>query len=439
MRGLLVAAQASGCGKTAATLGLIAALKARNVPVAPAKAGPDFIDCSWLAAIAGRPALNLDAWMARDEARLVKAVEEFGSGAFLVVEGAMGLYDGPANSSAAALASLLGLPVLLLLNARGMGQSIAALAEGFLGHEPQWQDRPKPAFCGLVSTHTGSPKHAGLLAEALGPVCKRFDVPFLGCLGRTGAPQIPSRHLGLVQASEMELPDTSALARWFSCDLDRLRLEPNPPAPRKTGSIGPGPVIAIARDAAFSFCYADLPSLLESLGARCVFFSPLNDTELPACDGIYLPGGYPELHAPELAANTALRTALAAFRGPIYGECGGYMYLMESLEDTTGQKWPMTGLLQGHATTQKRAASLGYRKACCAAWPDIACTGHEFHYCIADTPSDCQPLWRCADSAGNDLGSQGQIRGNVAGSWVHLYPLGSEAFWRRWLEWCAGQ
>lgn len=221
-----------------------------------------------------------------------------------------------------------------------MGQSIAPLAEGFLAHEPQRQspERPKPAFCGIICTHTGSRKHESLLADALAPVAERFGVPFLGCLGRNGAPQIPLSHLGLVQAGEMELPDEGGVAHWFNCDTSKLDFGLNPARAVRTAKKPKGPVIAGARDAAFSFCYADLPDLLQSFGARCVFFSPLSDGNLPACDGIYLPGGYPELYGPQLAANTAMLSALKAFSGPIYGKCGGYVYFMESIIGLDGQK-----------------------------------------------------------------------------------------------------
>jgi cobyrinic acid a,c-diamide synthase len=490
---LLVAGTSSGAGKTSTTLALLCALEARGIEAAAAKCGPDYIDAGFLTAMTGRAAPNLDVWMSRvggvrvaasgcgaDRERFWRREGTLPTGLarlfarlcatadMVVAEGAMALYDGADGGvgSAAHLAVLLRLPVLLVISAASLGQSVGALAEGFLCHHPSWlpPDGPKPVFAGIVCSHVGREKHRDMLRAALSDVEERLHVPLLGLLPREGAPQLASRHLGLVQAEETEL-DSGALADWFeaNCDLDLL-LERIGFGPKRSGRASamearPASVVrrkpayracpaagirvGIARDAAFSFCYADLPDLLVEFGARCVFFSPLADAAPPSCDALYFPGGYPELHAGALAANTAMLSALrrVAARGtPVYGECGGYMYLMRSLR-SSGVEYVMSGLLPLDCEMDGKWAALGYRAV--RALPDGAgrgglwARGHEFHYgrIVGMRPLECacSPLWRVYDSRGEDLGEEGCRKGNVSGSWVHLYPEGARAFWKLWL------
>lgn len=486
--GLLVAAPSSSAGKTVATVALISALRQRGLAVRAAKAGPDFIDTAYLAAASGAPAANLDPWMCgaarrkRDAglARLRRRLLAFGGKApdLEVVEGAMGLHDGgPGGAgSAAELASLLDLPVLLLLNVRGMGQSVAALAEGFLRHRPA---RARPRFLGLICTHSGGTGHEKLLREALGPVVEEEGVPLLGFLPRADAPKLASRHLGLVEAREgLRALDLDGLGRWFAahCDVPALlgalgiaeapcagaspgtgappeQAAPSPPSaffpwrPARPGHPTRRALrIGIARDAAFSFCYADLPALLAELGAEPVFFSPLADAAPPAgCAALYFPGGYPELHAGALAANTAMIGALRALAAqglPIYGECGGYIYLMRELE-AEGHRHHLAGLLPLSCRLESRLVALGYREAeplpgwlpAVAGKAPIVVRGHEFHYARLTTglPPACRPLWQVRDASGLTRGPEGCRMGRVAGSWLHLYPEGSRRFWRAWL------
>lgn len=481
--GLLIAGTGSSAGKTVAALGLIRALRGLGLEVRAAKTGPDFIDTAFLAAASGAPAANLDAWMCRPGrkgrprtvppglARLRKRLLAPVGGRradIWVVEGAMGLYDGGPSGAggAAGLAALLGLPVLLVLNVRGMGQSVAALAEGFLRHEPPGG---RPRFLGLVCTHSGGAGHENLLAEALEPVLRRERVPLFGFLPRAGAPSLASRHLGLVEAGEaLAGLDLEGLGRWFAaqCDvtamLRALGVTPPPrPAPAsptgapKAAAFFPGRPrrspgrlrIGIARDAAFSFCYADLPPLLAELGAEPVFFSPLADAAPPGdCAGLYFPGGYPELHAEALGANAPMLAALRALaaRGlPIYGECGGYIYLMRELE-AAGRRHALAGLLPLACHMGEHLAALGYREAVpVPGWlPEgaekapLTVRGHEFHYARLNDralPPGCAPLWRVSDAAGKARGLEGCRLGRVAGSWLHLFPEGSRRFWRAWL------
>ncbi|MBD5418054.1 MAG: cobyrinate a,c-diamide synthase [Desulfovibrio sp.] len=487
--GLLMAGTASGAGKTVAALGLIRALRRLGLEVAAAKTGPDFIDTAFLAQASGGAAANLDVWMCRAGAkarrrgvpaglarlrrRLLSPVAGSKPDVW-VVEGAMGLYDGGPDGAggAAQLAKALDLPVLLVLNVRGMGQSVAALAEGFLRHKLRGG---RPRFLGLICTQSGGAAHEKLLHEALAPVLAREKLPLFGFLPRAGAPKLASRHLGLVEAREaLEGRDLDGIGRWFAghCDVAAILRaldvpQPQPAAaptssPRDSGStaffpfrrragrtIG-RPRIGIARDAAFSFCYADLPALLAGLGAEPVFFSPLADAAPPeGCAGLYFPGGYPELHAEALAANTAMVAALREFAGrglPVYGECGGYIYLMREVQ-VGGARHALAGLLPLTCHLGDRLAALGYREAeplpgWLPARPEsekspLVVRGHEFHYARlnhAELPPDCVPLWRVSDAAGEPRGLEGCRLGRVAGSWLHLYPEGSRRFWKAWLE-----
>lgn len=646
--GIVIGGTGSNTGKTTITLALLCALASRGLAVRAAKTGPDYIDAAFHAAITGQPAANLDAWMCR-QAPATPAEKPFTGGKglpkglqtvfermaaspsgtgrapdLLLVEGAMGLYDGghAGAGSTAHLAALLDLPILLVCSAAGLGQSIAALVEGYLRHKPQWLNAKStpPRFLGIVCTHIGSQRHAEIITDALKPLEKSDNVPLLALLPRKGAPELQSRHLGLVEAREA-LPalDRDALTHWLeeNCRLDallkragvahapsrgaasgspektdtnnacqrgdtcegkrvgrrenkcedksgdksgdepegmcgartagiakrglRLRaiggvaaLSENladrgtpatvsrtisappaampesalaarffPPSQPVTTTIrnsaiqadnqepqqdvanlfasglatvagtkvrttrgAPRPLIGMAWDAAFSFCYADLPALLTELGADVVPFSPLRDAAPPqGCTGLYFPGGYPELHAEELGSNLPMLRrlrALAQQNLPIYGECGGYIYLMRSLrmEDQPElREYAMAGLLPLHCVLGKTRAALGYRAALALpGWPERAARlttsfagqpdsrpgsnplwvrGHEFHYAREDDgplPPRCAPLWQLHDSKGTLLRQEGCRCGSVAGTWLHCYPEGARTFWRAWLK-----
>ncbi|MBB5144040.1 AAA family ATPase [Desulfovibrio intestinalis] len=541
--GIVIGGTGSNTGKTTVTLALLCALASRGLAVRAAKTGPDYIDAAFHAAITGQPAANLDTWMCRqlpanpqekpstDDNRLPQGLQTVfnrmsassvsgGAPHMLLVEGAMGLYDGGHRGagSTAQLAALLDLPILLVCSAAGLGQSVAALVEGYLRHKPQWLNARStpPRFLGIVCTHIGSQRHAEIISDALKPLEKSDNIPLMALLPRAGAPELQSRHLGLVEAREA-LPalDRAALAQWLenNCRLDDLlkqagvaapkakaasakgtnevgkeaeerrdirgskdknicsvtvspraahqtncdapapsrltavksaapvpqhtdsaRLNPEPEnvaaqdamwcdalaarffPPRQPGakairktatqsaSLGvreiladssalplqptlPAqmkqtrgkscPVVGMAWDAAFSFCYADLPALLTELGADVVPFSPLRDAAPPSgCTALYFPGGYPELHAEELAGNTLMLQALrelAHNNMPIYGECGGYIYLMQSLRlegASETRKYDMAGLLPSSCTIGRSRTALGYRAALALpGWP----------------------------------------------------------------------
>jgi cobyrinic acid a,c-diamide synthase len=421
--GLIVAAPRSGAGKTTITLGLLAALRRRGLGVQAAKAGPDYIDPAFHQAATGRPSVNLDSW-AMPPALLDALVAEAGAKAdLLVIEGAMGLFDGipaaPRRSGASAdLAARFALPVLLVIDVAGQAQSAAAVVRGFAAHDPEVR------IGGIVLNRIGSERHVRLIAGAIAPL----DLPILGSIPRDAGLALPERHLGLVQAGEHG--DLAArLARLADMaethlDLDAiLGLATLPP---------PGARIALAQDEAFSFVYPHVLAGWRQAGAEIAPFSPLADEAPPEhCDSCWLPGGYPELHAGRLAAAESFRAGLARFAAtrPVHGECGGYMVLGESLEDADGVSHRMAGLL-GHATSfAHRKLHLGYRQARLLADSPLGAAGallrgHEFHYAALIAPGDDAPLAELADGEGKTLGPAGGRRGQVTGAFFHAIAKG---------------
>lgn len=416
--GLILAAPASGAGKTTVTLGLLRALKRKGVPVRGAKSGPDYIDPRFHEAACQRPCLNLDAWAMRPERLIALAA---GDGP-LLIEGAMGLFDGAApigEGSSADLARILGLPVVLIVDAARTAQSIAPLVAGFANHDPDIH------IAAVILNNVGSPKHETMLRGAL----QRISMPVLGAIYRQSGLSHPSRHLGLVQATERpdleSFLDRAADAVEKAIDLDAfLRLATALPAatalPKRPP---PAQNIAIANDAAFAFAYPHLLADWRRSGASLSFFSPLADQPAPAADMIFLPGGYPELHAPQLAAASHFKQSLrgAAAKGTtIYGECGGYMVLGEALTDADGKSHPMLGLLPLEASFANRRLHLGYRQITAATGPFTGpYMAHEFHYATtlrADGPS----LFGAKDAEGTALPDMGLIQGTICGSFAHI-------------------
>ncbi|MDY8107697.1 cobyrinate a,c-diamide synthase [Fulvimarina sp. 2208YS6-2-32] len=430
MAGLLIAAPSSGAGKTTVTLALISALAQRGLRVASAKAGPDYIDPAYHAAASGHPCVNLDPWAMRPgllEALRATACADADADAF-VVEGMMGLFDGAADGtgSPADLAEMLRLTVVLVVDCARQSHSVAALVAGFAGF------RTALPIAGLILNRVGSPRHETLLREALAPLA----IPVLACLPRRADLLLPERHLGLVQAGEHEdlAGFLARAADWFSshADLETLAALARPHGMGEGGetsvsALPPlGQHIAIARDAAFAFSYGHLLDGWRAAGAELSVFSPLADEAPDAgADAIYLPGGYPELHAGRLAAALAFKAGLqaAARRGArIYGECGGYMALGEGLIDADGERHAMLGLLPLVTSFEARRLHLGYRRVSpCAGSPfEGAMTAHEFHYATIVSQDGRAPLFEAGDARGTALGCYGQIDRNVCGSFLHL-------------------
>lgn len=424
MSGLLIAAPGSGAGKTTVTLALLRHLKSLGIDVRGAKSGPDYIDPRFHEAASGAPCSNLDAWaMPPDRLRSLAAGE-----GLLIVEGAMGLFDGaPPNGKGAAadVARALGIPVILVVNASHMAQSVAALVHGFATHDPE------VPIAGVILNNVGSGRHETMLRTALAPL----GLPVLAALHRTASLALPSRHLGLVQAGERSdldlFLDTAAACLAQSLDADAL-LSLAATLRRPTGTPArfapPGQTIAIARDQAFAFCYPHLIADWRTQGAEIRFFSPLADEPVPEADFIYLPGGYPELHAGRLAAAKNFRNSIinAAQNTVIYGECGGYMTLGERLVDADGTAHDMLGLLPLATSFQKRKLHLGYRQLSALNGPFRGTfAAHEFHYASTLSTGKAPPLFAARNAEGDALPDMGLVSGNVSGSFAHLIDIAS--------------
>lgn len=427
-RGLLIAAPASGSGKTTVTLGLLRHLANGGVAVAPVKVGPDYIDPAFHAVAARRPCLNLDGWAMRP-ATLAALAAQSGRGADLVVgEGVMGLFDGAPDGtgSTADLAVRTGWTVVLVIDAGGQAASAAATVFGFV------RFRPEVPVAGVVFNRVGGPRHAEILRTA----CAPLGIPVLGCLPKRPDLALPDRHLGLVQAAEH--PDlerfTEAAAALMAEHVDVPALTALAAATRlpDAGPAQPlpplGQRIAVARDVAFAFAY---PAVLDGwarAGASVMPFSPLADEPPPAdADAVYLPGGYPELHAGRLADNRRFLDGLRAVAAGsvVYGECGGYMVLGQGLVDGDGRRHAMAGLLPVETSFAARRLHLGYRRAVLTADTPLgpagtAFRGHEFHFARVVAGDGEQPLFRAADASGTGLGAVGNRQGRVVGSFLHL-------------------
>ncbi len=424
---ILVAAPASGSGKTTVTLALLAALRRRGLVVAPFKVGPDFIDPGHHAAACGRPSRNLDGWMC-GEPWVRETFRRGGGGADLaVIEGVMGLFDGAAGDcdegSSAEIARWLGAKVVLVIDARSQARSVAALVQGFARFDRRLQ------FAGVICNRVGSARHAELLREALASVPGL--PPLLGCLPREEELALPERHLGLVTAADSgrDAAFFTRLADWLETHVDLAPLLP-PAGPGAAVESAPSPAsakvrIAVARDEVFCFYYPDNLELLAAAGAELAFFSPLRDSRLPEnIAGLYLGGGYPELHAGRLAANRDLLGDIreAARAGlPIYAECGGFMALAEAIDGHA-----MTGVFPARAHMLQRRKALGYRQVELTADTPLGpagtiIRGHEFHYSEMDLPQEVKRCYHLSRRGGVDLGREGYRVGNVLGSYVHLH------------------
>ncbi|PXW70590.1 cobyrinic acid a,c-diamide synthase [Loktanella sp. PT4BL] len=410
----ILAAPASGSGKTTVTLGILRALKNRGLSVRGAKSGPDYIDPRFHEAACGQPCLNLDAW-----AMTAARITSLAAGPLpLVIEGAMGLFDGAppdGRGATADLARILGLPVILIVDAGKMAGSVAPLVQGFIAHDADVR------IAGVILNNVGSPRHEAMLRRALA------GVPIFGAIARTAALSQPSRHLGLVQAQERPdleaYLDAAAALITHHCDMDTLQTMLRAPAYASGPShkaVPPAQRIAIAQDAAFAFSYPHLLQDWRDAGADLQFFSPLADEDAPDADLIYLPGGYPELYAGRLAANARFLGSLRRSTAQIYGECGGYMTLGEVMIDADGTAHPMAGLLALETSFEKRALHLGYRDLQALSGPFAgAWNGHEFHYATTVKASGT-PLFAAADAEGASLPAMGLIQNNVSGSFAHI-------------------
>ena len=429
-RGLIVAAPHSGAGKTTVTLALAAALKLRGLRVRAAKAGPDYIDPAFHAAVTGAASVNLDSWAMPRELLNALATRTAAGADVFVIEGVMGLFDGapglPGRSGATAdLAAHFALPVVLVLDVARQAQSAAAVVRGFAAHDPAVR------IGGVILNRVGSERHRAFVADAIAVL----GIPILGAVPREAALALPERHLGLVQAEE--LAELAAFSERLAAmaerhlDLDAVMACAAPFTPaamthRAPALPPPGQRIALARDRAFSFIYPHLIDGWREAGAEILPFSPLADEPPPErADSCWLPGGYPELHAETLAAARRFSSGLRRFAQtrPVHGECGGYMVLGESLEDAAGRWHPMTKLL-GHATSfAARRLHLGYRTARLLSDSVLGRSGtlvrgHEFHYASLAAAGADEPFADVADGEGRTVEAGGR-RGRVTGAFFH--------------------
>jgi cobyrinic acid a,c-diamide synthase len=423
--GLIVAAPRSGSGKTVVTLGLLAALRRRGLSVAPAKAGPDYIDRAILERVAGTIAINLDPWaMSADRLRSLAYTHSVGAD-LLLIEGVMGLFDGAADGTGSTgdLAATLGLPVVLVVDADRQGQSIAALVSGFA------RFRPDVEIAGVIVNRVATTRHEQMLVAALKPL----GIPVVGVLPRRDSLHLPERHLGLVMPDEIagfdavvaaaadaleEFVDLTLLSA-FGTELGRHS--------HRLSRISPlGQRIAVAMDDAFCFIYPHLLADWRAQGAEVLPFSPLADEYASMdSDAIFLPGGYPELHGARLASTTRFQAGLraaAARNALIYGECGGYMVLGETLTDKAGETHRMAGLLPISTDISRPRRTLGYRRLSHNSplpWP-ANLMGHEFHY---STGGAAAPLFTATDALGTTLPPMGAVAGRVMGSYAHVIDV----------------
>jgi cobyrinic acid a,c-diamide synthase len=442
---LVVAAPASGSGKTTVACGLMAALRARGLAVSGHKVGPDYIDPGYHALATGRPPRNLDPFLCGED--LIAPLFRHGAAGaqVAVIEGVMGLFDGvdpaleqaPGYGSTAHVAQLLEAPVVLVVDAARAGRSVAALAAGFAGFDP------RTPVAGVILNQVASDRHERLLRDALAGT----GLPVFGVIRRTEGIVTPSRHLGLIPAAERAAPADQAIDRMgaliaASCDLDALLAlaarAPARPGPAWEPLGEPGhssPVVAVAGGAAFTFGYTEQAELLEAAGAQVAPFDPLRDEDLPAgTAGLILGGGFPEMHAASLSANGRLRervAALAARGAPVAAECAGLLYLARTLDDR-----PMCGVLDVRAAMTPKL-TLGYREAVAVTDSVLAragdvVRGHEFHRTAAVPAAGDQPAWR--------LGSrsfEGHVAGSVIASYLHTHWAGHPAAAARFTAACA--
>ncbi|MFN7167011.1 MAG: cobyrinate a,c-diamide synthase [Pannonibacter sp.] len=430
-RALMLAAPTSGSGKTTMTLSLLAALRQHGLRVRAAKCGPDYIDPKFHEAASGSASVNLDPFAMAPAVLQALANEQARGADLLLVEAAMGLFDGAndGSSSAADVAAALGIPVVLVVDCGRQAQSVAALVRGFRDH------RADVNVAAVLLNRVGSPRHEDMLRKALAPL----GMPVLGAMPRRDALALPERHLGLVQAEEnadlagfidraarltaeaVDLSALAALATAICCVPTGVPLLLPPPGQR----------IAVARDVAFSFAYPHVLAGWQRAGAEILPFSPLANAPVPEdADAVYLPGGYPELHAGVLASNRRFFASLqqAAGRGvPVFGECGGYMVLGRGIVDAAGERHEMAGLLPLETSFAARRLHLGYRRL--TALADLPfkglqrgthLTGHEFHYASIQQEGSAARLFGATDAQGEPLADMGLVQGSVLGSFAHL-------------------
>ncbi|WP_342244367.1 cobyrinate a,c-diamide synthase [Pseudomonas sp. OTU5201] len=408
---LLIAAPASGQGKTTVTAALARLHTRQGKRVRVFKCGPDFLDPMILARASDAPVYQLDLWMVGEAESRRLLWEAAGEADLILIEGVMGLFDG--SPSAADLARHFGVPVLGVINGAAMAQTFGALAVGLATYQPGLP------FAGVLGNRVGSQRHSDLIRNSLPDWIRWY-----GSLPRNADVELPSRHLGLVQAEELADLDArlDAAADALAASAE-VALPPavnfSAPEPQALGDGLVGVRIGVARDTSFAFLYQANLDLLQRVGAELVFFSPLADEHLPEVDSLYLPGGYPELHLRQLEGNRAMAEAIRAHHEagrPILAECGGMLYLLEALTDVAGESAELVGLLPGRATLQKRLAALALQEA---PLPEGSLRGHTFHHSLLDSPQE--PLVRGLCPNDKPVAEAVFRSGRLTASYIHFY------------------
>ena len=443
---LVIAATQSGAGKTTIVTGLLAALRQRGLRVQSFKAGPDYIDPGYHALASGCPAHNLDSWLTPKEVLPAILAAETAAADVAIIEGVMGLYDGGRQgiSSTAEIANILQAPVLLVIDAKSMGASAAAIAQGFRDYDRSVQ------LAGVILNRLGSATHEAMIREALA----KIGMPVLGAWRRDDSLHLPERHLGLVPVEEnheQALISKLGQVAAASMDLDKLVALAESAAPLAVTE--PAVMaenkyacrIGVAKDEAFSFYYPASLKVLEKMGAQIVPFSPLHDEKLPAVDGVLIGGGFPEMFAAQLAANISLRQELKALATdglPILAECGGYMYMMESLRDFAGNTHEMVGALPGKTEMTAKLQMVGYVEAELQADSLLGkkgekLRGHEFHFSKEQTVAAETAVFTFRKLRNNTEYPAGQQYKNVLGSYLHLHFAGCVSAAESFVSKCA--
>lgn len=436
--GIVITAPASGSGKTVITLGLLRAIKNAGIGVSSIKIGPDYIDPTYHAAASGRSCQNLDLWGMTAETLYYQKMRAMHNSNVVVAEGVMGLFDGAATGlqsqktgSTASAAKWLGWPIILVVDAMGQGASVAALVEGFANHCKDVK------IAGVIFNKIGSQNHERILREALSVT----KIPCIGCIPTHDCLHLQHRHLGLIQAREIAklevwLDEVAAILA-NSLDLDMLlnfaKSSTNSASLRHSSDCLPIPILgqhtAVAHDDAFAFCYDYVLDAWKSHGVEVTLFSPLSGETIHSCaDSVYLPGGYPELYGSTIASNQEFKRTMkiAALNGAvIYGECGGFMVLGESLIDKDGESHEMLNLLPIKTSFVKPRLHMGYRKLSLVGSGALGRVGaefkgHEFHYCEIIDEGRSDSLFHAQNARGEKLQSLGSKVGSVMGSFSHI-------------------
>lgn len=408
---VLIAAPASGQGKTTVTAALARLHRNQGRKVRVFKCGPDFLDPMILERASGAPVYQVDLWMVGAEESRRLLWEAAGEADLILIEGVMGLFDG--TPSSADLARHFGVPVLGVIDGTAMAQTFGALALGLARYQP---DLP---FAGVLANRVGTVRHAQLLEGSL-----TEGLRWYGALSRETGIELPSRHLGLVQASELNdldaRLDAAADALASTCEVALPpAVEFAAPTPVAVEPLLAGVRIAVARDEAFAFTYGASLALLRDMGAELAFFSPIRDTQLPVAHSLYLPGGYPELHHHALSRNHAMLDAIRAHHAagkPLLAECGGMLYLLDALIDVDGQRAELVGVLAGEATMQKRLAALALQAV---DLPEGQLRGHTYHHSL--TRTELQPIARGLSPNGGRGAEAVYREGRLTASYVHFY------------------